>query len=131
MADAHALAHELIERARDDERAAKVLLSAGEVSDEIVGFHAQQAVEKSLKAALAAVGAEFPFTHNLVVLMQLCADAKLQLPDSLSDADLLTPYAAQLRYGATPPATVRRGQALELARDATQWASAVVDAPAR
>lgn len=55
MADAHALAHELIERARDDERAAKALLSAGEVSDEIVGVRRSASErEKSLKAALAA-----------------------------------------------------------------------------
>ena len=56
MADARDLARELLERARDDERAARALLSAGELSDAIVGFHAQQAVEKALKTALAGVG---------------------------------------------------------------------------
>ena len=44
------------------------------VTDAIVGFHAQQAVEKAFKAVLAMVGAEFPFTHNIALLMQLCED---------------------------------------------------------
>lgn len=125
MADADDLARELLERARDDLRATRALLSAGEVSDAIVGFHAQQAVEKALEAALAVAGAEFPFTQNLAVLMQLCDDAGLQLPDSLSEADLLTPYAAQLRYGGTPAGTVSRERALGLAGDAIAWTSAV------
>jgi len=46
MADQQDLARELLTRAQDDERAAQALLPAGDVSDTIVGFHAQQAVEK-------------------------------------------------------------------------------------
>ena len=52
------------------------------MSDAIVGFHAQQAVEKSLKAALAAAAVDFPFTHNIALLMQLCDDAGIELPTS-------------------------------------------------
>ena len=126
MADEHDLARELLTRAGDNEQASRTLSNAREVSDAIVGFHAQQAVEKALKAALAASGAEFPFTHNLAVLMQLCEDAGLALPDSLSEADLLTPYAAQLRYGTAPASTVDRKAALEFAAQATRWASRVV-----
>lgn len=47
MADQQDLARELLTRAQDDERAAQALLPAGDVSDTIVGFHAQQAVEKA------------------------------------------------------------------------------------
>lgn len=126
MADRHDLARELLERARDDERAATALLSADEVSDAIIGFHAQQAVEKALKAALAAVGAQFPFTHNLAVLTQLCEDANLLLPDPLLKADLLTPYATQLRYGAAPAGTVGREQAVNIAHGATGWAAGIL-----
>lgn len=49
MADQQDLARELLARAQDDERAARALLPAGEVSDAIVGFHAQQAVERALR----------------------------------------------------------------------------------
>jgi HEPN domain-containing protein len=126
MADHRDFARELLVRARDDELATKALLRVGEVSDVIVGFHAQQAVEKALKAALASIGAEFPFTHDLGLLMQLCEDADLELPKSLAEADLLTPYAAQLRYGSSPSATVSRAQALEFATEARSWAASLL-----
>jgi hypothetical protein len=41
------------------------LLANAEISDEIVGFHAQQAVEKWLKAVLGSRGVEFEYTHDL------------------------------------------------------------------
>lgn len=126
MADHRDLASELLARARDDELATKALLRVDEVSDVIVAFHAQQAVEKALKAVLASVGADFPFTHDLGLLMQLCEDADLDLPSSLAEADLLTPYAAQLRYGSSPSATVSRAQALDFAIEARRWAASLV-----
>ncbi|HEY5197241.1 MAG TPA: HEPN domain-containing protein [Solirubrobacteraceae bacterium] len=44
------LARQLLERADDDVAAARALLAVPDVSDFIIGFHAQQAVEKALKA---------------------------------------------------------------------------------
>ncbi len=41
------------------------------IADEILGFHAQQAAEKMLKAVLACQGIEFPFTHRLADLIDL------------------------------------------------------------
>ena len=37
--------------------------------DEIFGFHAQQAVEKALKAWLTEVGVTYPLTHDLSLLL--------------------------------------------------------------
>ncbi len=48
------LAEQLLRRAADDETAARAMLPLESVTNAIVGFHAQQAVEKSLKAVLAA-----------------------------------------------------------------------------
>jgi hypothetical protein len=59
--------------------------------------------------------------------MQLCEDARLALPESLAEADLLTPYAAQLRYGSSPSATVSRVQALGLAVEARRWAVRIIE----
>lgn len=39
-------------------------------ADEIVGFHAQQAIEKALKAWISALGGEYPRTHDLGRLIQ-------------------------------------------------------------
>jgi HEPN domain-containing protein len=53
---------DLLALARDDLAAAEALDQAERVSDAPVGFHAQQAVEKALKAAIASRNQEFPFT---------------------------------------------------------------------
>jgi HEPN domain-containing protein len=71
MADHRDLARELIGLAEDDRAAAAALLDVEGVSDAIVAFHAQQAVEKSLKAVLASRGVDFPFTHDLAALLQI------------------------------------------------------------
>jgi HEPN domain-containing protein len=65
------VAHFLLDAAKQDE-AACILLSIGlGIGDAVVGFHAQQAVEKSLKAVLSAHGLEFRRTHDLLTLLQL------------------------------------------------------------
>jgi HEPN domain-containing protein len=95
---------------------------AERVSDSPVGFHAQQA----LKAVLASRDLEFPFTHDLGVLMQLCEDAGFELPADLAEADRLTPYAAALRYGLGNPEAVPAGRALHWAAIAVEWADAEI-----
>ena len=62
MASRADLARELLGLARGDEAAARAMLDSDAVSDAIIGFHSQQAVEKALKAVLAASGVDFPFT---------------------------------------------------------------------
>ena len=105
MADQHDLARGLLDLAHDDHVAASALLDVAAVSDAIVGFHAQQAVEKALKAVLADRGVTYPFTHDVGLLTALCADAGIDTPALLHDADLLTPYGVALRYAATSPGT--------------------------
>jgi HEPN domain-containing protein len=111
MAGQDDLAAELLELAGDDEAALRALLPVESVSDSIVGFHAQQAVEKSLKAVLASRGIDFPFSHDLARLMTLCQSAGMPVPVALADADRLTPYAVRFRYGAAVAADVPRAEA--------------------
>ena len=61
----------LLRKARQDELVLERLLDDQEVDDDTLGFHAQQAVEKLLKAVLASRGVEYPRTHNLRVLVEL------------------------------------------------------------
>jgi HEPN domain-containing protein len=91
------------------------------VSDAPVGFRAQQAIEKALKAAIASRDQEFPFTHDLGLLLQLCQDAGLQVPAALGEADRLTPYAAAIRYGLGDPGAVATQDALRWASVAIGW----------
>jgi len=92
----------LLKKATDDERLLAEVIESAQVSDEIIGFHCQQAAEKLLKALLSEAGVDFPRTHNLRLLMDLLIDTGVALPESLADIDLLTPYGTLFRYEDLP-----------------------------
>jgi HEPN domain-containing protein len=117
---------DLLALAREDLASAEALDRDERISDSPVGFHAQQAIEKSLKAVIASRGLEFPFTHDIGLLMQLCEDAGFELPADLAEADRLTPYAAALRYGLGDPGAVASASALRWAALAIEWAVAEI-----
>jgi HEPN domain-containing protein len=116
------LARHLVGLAADDEFAARALLPIEGVTDGVLGFHTQQAVEKSLKGVLAFRQIEFPFTHDLDGLIRLCQKNDIELPEELTGIDDLSPFAAGLRYGASPAARLNRDQALKWAALAVEWA---------
>ncbi len=89
-----------VQKAEDDLKAAKVLMRADEPITWIICFHAQQCVEKYLKAVLVYHGREYPRTHNIPALVNLCADLDPAF-GVLKQWGLrtLTKYAASLRYG--------------------------------
>ena len=118
------LPSDLLALAREDLAAAEALDREERVSDAPVGFHAQQAVEKALKAAIASRDTDFPFTHDIGLLTQLCQDAGLALPADLTEADRLTPYAAAVRYGLGDPGAVATQDALRWAALAIEWVGA-------
>jgi HEPN domain-containing protein len=94
-------ARQLLALAVEDVRAMEVLKDAGEdVSARIFGFHAQQAVEKALKAWLSLAGVTYPLTHSLNVLFGLLSDAAGADAGAFGDLETLTPFAVQFRYGA-------------------------------
>ena len=64
---------------------------------EIFGFHAQQAVEKALKAWLEHLGGIAPITHNLVLLISMLGDLNQDISSWL-DLIALNAYAVQYRY---------------------------------
>jgi len=62
-----------------------------------VCFHAQQCVEKYLKAVLVLNGIDFPKTHNIAEIFALLpADARLELTPE--EQERLTRYATVMRY---------------------------------
>ena len=65
--------HDWLNCALADLRVAQLLEGDVDVPDRIVCFHAQQAAEKALKAALVATGTPFRKTHDVVVLAGLTA----------------------------------------------------------
>jgi HEPN domain-containing protein len=129
MSDEADVPRVLLRLARDDELAARSLLPIESITDAILGFHAQQAVEKSVKAVLAFREVEFPFTHDLDGLLELCQGHGVEVPEELSDVDNLSPYGVQLRYGTIQPSVLDRDEALRWAASAIDWATSSIDPP--
>jgi HEPN domain-containing protein len=130
MASPGDLSRVLLGLARDDEFAARSLLPVPGVADSILGFHCQQAVEKSLKAALAARAIDYPYTHDLDGLLELCETSGLEVPAELDGVERLAPYGVHMRYGMSHGAGLDRAQALAWAAGAIQWADALVGSSA-
>lgn len=94
----------------------RLLPDAG-LDDEIIGFHAQQAVEKALKAWLAHLGIDYPRAHSLGALVDLLVLHGHSLPPDLANADKLTPFATVFRYDDLPiSSSFDRMDALRLAK---------------
>jgi len=89
----------LARKARGDATVVRKLSADSEVDDESVGFHAQQAVEKWLKAVVASRGENFEYTHDLRRLVALARlDSAAEPPFDIQRAVALTEYAVPLRY---------------------------------
>jgi HEPN domain-containing protein len=63
-----------IEKAEHDLIAAKLIVEHQPIILDIACFHCQQAVEKLLKTLLVFKKEEFPKTHNLDLLQQMCSN---------------------------------------------------------
>lgn len=92
------LAARLARKAQEDATAVQEFAANPEISDGIIGFHAQQAIEKWLKAAMALHGIREARIHDLGRLLQILENEGVSLPESASRLDELTIYAVPLRY---------------------------------
>lgn len=111
----------LLSKARNDAAVVRKLAGDLEVADEIVGFHAQQTVEKSLKAVLESRGIDYPYTHDLARLFALLDDSG-GAPENRDDAIALSPWAAEFRYGDVVAGSLDRERAVATATAALRWA---------
>ena len=88
----------LFRKASQDELVLEKLLADSDVDDDTLGFHAQQAAEKLLKAPLCVRGVDYPRTHSLGVLVELLGTAGETLPGVVGDLNRLTPFGTTFRY---------------------------------
>ena len=114
----------LLRRAEGDLEACRVLADNTNIDDNVVGFHAQQAVEKALKVALVLADSELPRTHDIELLVDRVNEAGTKTPDELSDMEWLTPWGAELRYD--EPIALDRSAALAAAKSASGWAAVLL-----
>ncbi|MEW6490671.1 MAG: HEPN domain-containing protein [Thermodesulfobacteriota bacterium] len=83
----------------------------------LLAFHAQQCAEKYLKAYLVCAGVDFPYTHNIRRLRELC-EASAGWIGVLDAADDLSVFATTARYP---------GEAAEVSREEALRAIALAE----
>jgi HEPN domain-containing protein len=97
----------------------------------ILCFHAQQAVEKSLKGVLMHYQVWFRPTHDIAALVAAVRQAGIDWPRELAGADELTRYAVFTRYPG-PAADVSEAEyrrAVAIAEGVYRWAETLVTGP--
>lgn len=86
-------------KAESDLRTAQILIKDENPPTDSICFHAQQAVEKLLKAYLTYLDIKAPKTHDIATLLELClsVDEKFKELDQ-EKLEELTFYAVEIRY---------------------------------
>jgi HEPN domain-containing protein len=124
--DGRVLATRLSGKARSDEIVLDRLLGDPLVPDDVLGFHAQQAVEKLLKAALASIGVAPPRTHDLGRLVAVAGEAGLAPPPAAREARRLAPWAVEFRYGDSLDDELDRRWARETVAAVRAWLDSIL-----
>lgn len=116
----------LLKKASHDLAAARATLAVDEALD-MVCFHAQQAVEKSLKAILALHEIDYPRRHDLAELLELVNPLALSLVPFTDRIISMTPFAVQIRYDTEfDPVFEQADQALRTASEVYQLVDEIV-----
>jgi HEPN domain-containing protein len=123
----HDLARAFLDKGMEDQALLNKLVEDQDISDYVFGFHVQQALEKYIKAVLAAQETRPTHSHDVGALLDQVREAGSEVPESISEASEWTPYAVTNRYPffAPGPRIDRRG-ALELVTQVKEWAEATV-----
>ena len=79
-------------------------------------FHAQQCAEKYLKAVLVNEDRQFPKTHDLLALQDLCVNAGILVAVDPDYLDRLSAYAVRVRYPGDEPTLEEAQEALNIAK---------------
>lgn len=120
-------AQALLEKAREELDAIELLVDHQHVAEWIIGFHAQQVAEKSLKSVLVHRGHQPPKTHDIFLLIQMLEDAHEPFPDWFHELDRLNPFAVLLRYDTLDLiAYFDRGTVIHLVVRVYDWAARII-----
>ena len=112
-----------LERSQTDLHGADVALAGQPLVTEHACFHSQQAVEKALKAFLVYQEVEFPWTHQIGLLLEACAKQDDAFTRLVTTAVPLSEYAVRFRYPflGAPPSPQQARAALDTARQVFQF----------
>ena len=87
----------MLQTGEKDFTALKSMQDVESFADEIFGFHAQQSVEKFLKAWISYLGDEYPLIHDLSVLLSKLESLGCEVNDQWDFVEL-NAFAVQFRY---------------------------------
>jgi len=119
-------AQRFIQLADDDAAAFRGLLKLPEVKFRLACFHAQQAIEKLLKAVLIFHGIEYQRTHDLHTLATLLLKHGIAPPCSPEELTWLNPFAVTFRYDDTDIPLIRDTVVEKMVDAMRRWAGEVV-----
>ncbi|TGO02012.1 hypothetical protein PN36_32105 [Candidatus Thiomargarita nelsonii] len=105
-----------------DIKAFMVLKDAPDIHLTTVCFHAQQAVEKFLKAVLIRHGVELRRTHDLEALSFRLKEKNITPPVSPEEIGKLNPCAVTVRYDDTDIEILSRNAAENMMLTVQSWA---------
>ncbi len=119
-------AKDWLRRARSDLVLAGLPLPDGVLYNDLC-FHAQQAVEKCIKAVLVYHGVLLPKTHDIAHLIALLPD-RTPPPPNAENAAGLTTYAVMLRYPGDYEDVTKEDyhEAVQLATSVYTWAERII-----
>ena len=122
------LARRFLTLADRDIRTFNLLAATPDSDDQAVGFHAQQAIEKCLKAVLSGRQVAYRKTHDLVELLDLLRDNGCTPPPNAESLDHLNPFAVTLRYDLFEAESIDRDWIGKAVATVRTWADAEVEA---
>ena len=109
-----------------DIAAFEALMRHPEVHPAMACFHAQQAIEKCLKAVLFSRRVEFRRTHDLTELSHLLETNGVQIPVGADWLRSLNPFAVAFRYDDAELGGLDTTALLEVVRAVRTWAGETV-----
>lgn len=121
------LPHRLLRKAQSDLTAARALADDPDQGDDVVGFHVQQTVEKSVKAVLASLNVDYPRTHDIDYLVRQLPKHDISVPDALLEARWVSMWGVFTRYDDLET-VLDRVAAIEVATVAIEWARSSIPA---
>jgi len=108
-----------IEYADEDLRVTELVASlSSNIPYRVIAYHSQQCAEKYIKAYLLYHDVDFPYTHNISTLIELCLPF-VDLNEKLASAKELSKYAVAVRYP-TDYLTLTKREAIRLTKIANK-----------
>jgi HEPN domain-containing protein len=120
----------LLKKAEEDATAVREFAGNSEIADSIIGFHAQQAVEKSLKAVTAASGTRHSAIHDIDRLIEIVEATGIEAPLDRDRLAVLTQYAVPLRYDELLDSeSLEREVLVALVDEVAEWVAVQIGPP--